>query len=257
MWAFLGLLSAINAAAIAAEDPKDPAVDPRNKAILAKLAEAVPLKFKDAPLEDVLKFIKKASQGPNDNGIPIFVHPDGLEAVGMTVRTRVSVETEEGEPIGEALRYLLGSHRLTYRVQDGLLHITVSPLGAMLIDRRKETKAVLAKLEQRIDLKFEKVPLEQVLKFVKKASQGPKDNGIPIYVDPVGLQEAEKTMATPVSIDAKAEPLKTSLQRLLKSVGLAYTVKDGLVTITSESSLDEEPPVKDAPKPKEKGGTRD
>jgi hypothetical protein len=67
----------------------------------------------------------------------------------------------------------------------------------------------------------------------------------------------DREMTTPVSIDAKAEPLKTSLQRLLKSVGLTYTVKDGLLTITSESSnaLDEEPPAKDAPK--EKGGTPD
>jgi hypothetical protein len=145
-WALLGLLSAINAAAIAADDPKDPAIAAKNKAIVAKLAEPIPLKFKDAPLEDVLKFIKKASQGA-------------------------------------------------------------------------------------------------------------KDNGIPIYVDPIGLQEAEKTMKSPVSIDAKAEPLKLSLQRLLKSVGLAYTVKDGLLTITSERSLDEKPAVKAAPK--KKGDARD
>ena len=36
-------------------------------------------------------------------------------------------------------------------------------------------------------------PLEDVLKYVKQAHQGPAfPDGIPIYVDPIGLQEAEQ-----------------------------------------------------------------
>ncbi|MBV8234029.1 MAG: hypothetical protein JO329_28960, partial [Planctomycetaceae bacterium] len=69
--------------------------------------------------------------------------------------------------------------------------------------------------------------------------QGPNDTGIPIYVDPVGLQEAEKTMTSPVTLDLEGVPLKTTLRLLLKQLGLTYTVKDGLLTITSESSEDQ------------------
>ena len=82
-------------------------------------------------------------------------------------------------------------------------------------------------------------PLEDVLKYIKSATQGPNDTGIPIYVDPVGLQEAEKTMTSPVTLDLEGVPLKTTLRLLLKQLGLTYTVKDGLLTITSESSEDQ------------------
>ena len=49
----------------------------------------------------------------------------------------------------------------------------------------------------------------------------------------VGLVEAEKTLATPVSFTAKGEPLRSSLDRLLKSLSLIYTVKDGYMIVTS------------------------
>ncbi|MBV8557496.1 MAG: hypothetical protein JO116_18190, partial [Planctomycetaceae bacterium] len=77
------------------------------------------------------------------------------------------------------------------------------------------------------------------LKYIKSATQGPNDTGIPIYVDPVGLQEAEKTMTSPVTLDLEGVPLRTTLRLLLKQLGLTYTVKDGLLTITSESSEDQ------------------
>ena len=41
-------------------------------------------------------------------------------------------------------------------------------------------------------------PLEDVLKYIKQATQGPNDAGIPIYVDPQGLQEADKTLTSPI-----------------------------------------------------------
>jgi hypothetical protein len=77
-----------------------------------------------------------------------------------------------------------------------------------------------------------------VLKFLRQATRGPADNGIPIYVDPVGLQEAEVTMTAPVTIKAKGIPLHTCLKYLLKPLGLTYKIKDGLMTITSKSSED-------------------
>ncbi len=109
-----------------------------------------------------------------------------------------------------------------------------------LLDRDPKTKGILAKLDEPLSMSFpNETPLEDVLKYIKQATQGPNDTGIPIYVDPVGLQEAEKTMTSPVQLDLEGVPLKTTLRLLLKQLGLTYTVKDGMLTITSESSSDQ------------------
>src|SRR5262249_39071445 len=55
----------------------------------------------------------------------------------------------------------------------------------------------------------------------------------------VGLQEAEKTLTSPVTLDLEGVPLKATLRLLLKQLGLTYTVKGGLLTITSETSEDQ------------------
>ena len=112
------------------------------------------------------------------------------------------------------------------RVEQGSLRISWTRYT--LLDRDPQTKLIEDRLEEKIDLSFEKTSLEDVLKFVKTATRkGPDDKGIPIYVDPVGLNEAEKTLATPISLVAKGEPLKSSLERLLKSIGLTYHARTG------------------------------
>jgi hypothetical protein len=63
--------------------------------------------------------------------------------------------------------------------------------------------------------------------------------GIPIYVDPIGLQDADKTLADTVQIQLEGIPLKTTLRLVLKQLSLTYTVKDGLMTITSTASDDQ------------------
>src|SRR5215472_6795913 len=51
----------------------------RNRLILARLEEPVVMSFPDEmPLEDVLKYIKSATEGPNDTGFPIYVDPVAL-----------------------------------------------------------------------------------------------------------------------------------------------------------------------------------
>jgi hypothetical protein len=79
--------------------------------------------------------------------------------------------------------------------------------------------------------------LEDVLKYIKSATQGPNDIGIPIYVDPVGLADAEKTLTSPITIDLEGVPLKTTLRLILKQLGLAYCVKDGLLYISSVDGI--------------------
>jgi RNA polymerase sigma factor (sigma-70 family) len=230
-------------------------MEKRNEAILKKLDKPIPLRVKDRELGHVLSYIKEATTEPGDTGVPIYVDPAALAKAQVLITTRVTYESEDGEPLKDSLTVVLGRLGLKYRVEDGLLKIDrpVFPhWGVQLMPPHPRDKVIRDRLEERLDLTFEKTPLEEVLKFVKQATRkGPNDNGILIYVDPVGLNKAERTLATPVSFVARGEPLKSSLERLLKSIGLAYMVKDGLLTVTAAS--DELIPPENAPQPK---GTR-
>lgn len=94
-------------------------------------------------------------------------------------------------------------------------------------------------LDRAIPLHFpEESPLEDVLKAIRDATRRPNDNGIPIYVDPVGLQEAEKTLQSTITIDLEGVPLRTSLHLALKQLGMTYGVAGGLLHITSVESED-------------------
>jgi tetratricopeptide (TPR) repeat protein len=109
-----------------------------------------------------------------------------------------------------------------------------------LVDRSPKTLSILSKLEQPVTMPFEsETPLEDAIKYIKQATQGPNDNGIPIYIDPVGLTETEKTMQSPITMSLEGVPLRTTMRLMLKQLGLTYTVKDGLLTITSEASKDQ------------------
>ncbi|WP_435008225.1 hypothetical protein P12x_005503 [Tundrisphaera lichenicola] len=112
-----------------------------------------------------------------------------------------------------------------------------------LFDRDEKTKAILSKLNERISMSFPNdTPLEDVKKYIEQSTQDEAaglPTGIPIYVDPQGLQDADKTMASTVSINLEGIPLRTTLRLMLKQLGLTYTVKDSLLTITSTSSEDQ------------------
>ena len=68
-----------------------------------------------------------------------------------------------------------------------------------LFERDTKTRMILEKLEEPISMSFaEDTPLEDVLKYIKQATTTANYQGIPIYVDPIGLQEAEKSMTSTV-----------------------------------------------------------
>jgi hypothetical protein len=106
---------------------------------------------------------------------------------------------------------------------------------------------IVAALGQLIDMNFRnETPFEEVIKYFRDATKSPAlPDGIPIYIDPVGLQEAEKNLTSPVTMDLKQIPARTALKLALEQLGLTYQVKDGLLKITSMSSNDE--PDDDAP----------
>ena len=100
--------------------------------------------------------------------------------------------------------------------------------------------SILAKLEEPIAMSFPtETPLEDLLKYIKQATTGPTYAGIPIYVDPLGMQEAERTLTSPISLDLEGIPLRRTLQLALKQLGLGYFVDDGILVITSQESGDQ------------------
>ena len=61
---------------------------------------------------------------------------------------------------------------------------------------------------------------------------------MPINVDPVGLQEVERTMSSPVVVPTRHQPIGKTLGEILDQIGLAYVIRDGELLITAKESLD-------------------
>ncbi len=126
--------------------------------------------------------------------------------------------------------------RLRPLLQPGGDPAATSSLLSRLLGPDPRDRVILSKLDQPVSMSFaNETPLTDVLTYIKSATAGPKDTGIPIYVDPVGLQEVKITMTSPVAVDIEGAPLKTTLRLLLRPLGLSYTVKDGLLTISKGS----------------------
>lgn len=118
--------------------------------------------------------------------------------------------------------------------------------------REPGTEGILDALGQPIALTYaDGATLDDVLKEIKRRTTKnpglPKiPSGIPIYVDPIGLQEAETNMNAPIRRPPGADALSLGehLRRILDSLGLVYTVKDDFMMITSEDSRDQTTEVK-------------
>ncbi len=119
------------------------------------------------------------------------------------------------------------------------------PVGFFISSKVEAGNArILRALEQPIPMPFpHETPLDDVLKHIQQETAGPDGKGIPIYVDPIGLQEAEKSLTSTVTIDVHDVPLGTSLNLCLKQLGLAYAIRDGSLLITSVESVP--PPFED------------
>lgn len=92
-------------------------------------------------------------------------------------------------------------------------------------------------LDQPVPLRFrDGVPLEGLLNSIETATQTPDGRQIMIYVDPVGLQEAEKTLQSTIQIDVHGPPLSATLRLALRQLGMTYYISDGLLNITAENN---------------------
>ncbi len=113
-----------------------------------------------------------------------------------------------------------------------------------------KSRQILEKLEEPIAMSFaNETPLEQILKYIKQTTTTENFNGIPIYVDPIGLQEAERSLNSTVQIDLEGVPLRRTLQLLLAQLGLIYFVEDGVLVITNADAEAHLPPTMQTPPP--------
>jgi hypothetical protein len=101
-----------------------------------------------------------------------------------------------------------------------------------------KNRVIMKKLDQPIPMHFpDEVPVEDVLTYIHSATADDNFLGIPIYVDPVGLQNAEKTLASTVrNLDFDAIPVKDGLGLCLKQLDLGFSVRQGFVMISDEYS---------------------
>ncbi len=114
--------------------------------------------------------------------------------------------------------------------------LTAAELAAK--ETNLKSKAIHKMLEETIPFSFANpTPLDDLLKYVKQATAGEKSQGIPIYVDPKGLEEEQATLTSTVTIDVEGVPLKTTLRLALKQLNLAYCVNDGLLIISSVGGI--------------------
>ncbi len=96
---------------------------------------------------------------------------------------------------------------------------------------------ILRALDQPVPMHFrDETALEDVVNHIVDATKSPDGKALPIYIDPIGLQEAEKTPRSMVAIDLDGVPLKTTLHLCLKQLDLAYCIRDGVLVISSEQS---------------------
>ena len=65
--------------------------------------------------------------------------------------------------------------------------------------------------------------------------------GVPVTIDPVGLEEAGRSLSSPVHRPPTDQELSLgrTLQTVLEPLGLAFQVKDATVVITSKRMVDE------------------
>ncbi len=81
-------------------------------------------------------------------------------------------------------------------------------------------------------------PLRDVLGFVQASTAtGELPEGIPIYVDPVSLEDAGVTLDAPVQIDLSGVRLKTTLELTLRQLGLTYVIRQGVVIFLTPEKL--------------------
>src|SRR5207244_11547632 len=109
-------------------------------------------------------------------------------------------------------------------------------------EAQQRNRQIQEKLDQPIDVDpKELATLDQLLKHIKQSTTDAKFSGIPIYVSPLGLQEAGKSLNSDIFLGEgqRGRPLREVLFWALYPIKLSYLVKDGFLMIDSRSGITE------------------
>ena len=104
-----------------------------------------------------------------------------------------------------------------------------------------EEAATWARLQKKAPMNFaQETPLEDFLKYFHSAAANKDDtDGLMIYVNPVGLQEAEKTMASPLTLNlanVRLEKAAFGFGARSGSTSRSVSDPDGLLMIDFKAS---------------------
>jgi type IV secretory pathway VirB2 component (pilin) len=145
---------------------------------------------------------------------------------------------------GKSQLFVVAAHLPTEGMLNGLLRPGGPPIHSHFPDFtspaaiRVRNQLIMRKLDQPIPMHFPKdTPLEEVLKHIRQATADVNFPGIPIYVDPVGLKIAERSMTSTVrNIDWDAIPVRDGLRLCLRQLDLGFSVRQGYVMISDGDS---------------------
>ena len=106
------------------------------------------------------------------------------------------------------------------------------------LDIDMKSQAVKEQLSLIIDAEFPNgVTLESLLKHIKQETTKAKPPGLPIYVSPIGLQEAKQGIEALVFVNLKQQPVSVILHNTLPPMGLSYLARDGFLIIDSRIGI--------------------
>jgi Tol biopolymer transport system component len=225
------------------------------KEILARLDRPVTMRYpKGISLERFVTEISRATAEKNDAGIPVYLDPIGLLMLDLVATSPVTIDVQD-VPLKQALAQVLTQLGMERQVLDGVLILsaadeieeTYGETPTIARDDTARTRAAMAILDRTIALDYpDLTPLEEVLADIRKATKGPGDATLSIRLSPEGLENADKTATSPVTMALKGVPLKTTLRLLLAQLGMGYFVKDGTLIVTdveaARNGLEASPP---------------
>jgi RNA polymerase sigma factor (sigma-70 family) len=185
-------------------------------------------------MRDVARIQDANPSGTESQRAQVKAHAAEAELLAALALARAAAPPKSGSAPAPA-----GPQR---REQTGISRdAETGPPGPSERGKDPRSRQVLAKLEDLVAMKFpDETPLSQIIKHIKESTRSSDlPGGIPIYVHKIGLQEAEKTLDSVVSIDLEGIPLRRTLQLALAQLDLAYFVEDGILYITSQESADQ------------------
>ena len=105
----------------------EPERHPSEIEINHKLSTPISLKFKDAPLSEVVGFMKKVAD------INIYLDPQGLAEEGVHPSTLVTIDLSQEISLRSALNLILGPLHLDYVIKNEVLKITSEQLRGRIV----------------------------------------------------------------------------------------------------------------------------